>query len=58
MKQERKNCNKICHKALSTEYLRISVLGPVREHYSLIDFCYLFLFGIKTHSFATWFTGV
>ena len=44
----RKNCKQICNRALSRKYLRISVLGPIWEHYFLTNFCYLSLFSIKT----------
>ena len=46
--RRKKNCKQICNRALSVKYLRISILGPIRECYSLTNFCYLSLFSIKT----------
>ena len=52
---EEKNCKQISNRALRVKYLRISILEPIREHYSLTNFCYLSLFSIKTCFFVIWF---
>ena len=54
-KRDGKNCKQICNRALSKKYLRINILGPIREHYSLTSFCYLSLFSIRICFSVTWF---
>ena len=50
--KRKKNCKQIYNRALRVKYLRISVLKPIREHYSLTNFCYLSLLSIKTFFFC------
>ena len=54
--RRRKNCKQICNRALRVKYLRISILGPIQERYSLTNFCYFSLFSIKTCFSVIWFT--
>ena len=54
--RRKKNCKQICNRALRVKFLRTSVLEPIREYYSLTNFCYLSLFSIKTCFSVIWFT--
>ena len=49
--RRRENGRQICNRALRVKYLRISVLEPIQERYSLTNLCYLSLFSIKTYFF-------
>ena len=55
-KGEEKDCKQIYNRALSKKYLRISILRPIREHYSITSFYYLSLFSVKICFSVTWFT--
>ena len=46
--RRRENGRQICNRALRVKYLRINVLGPIQECYSLTNLYYLYFFSIKT----------